>query len=113
MWPQWLECWLTPCPRYARELGYPRELFRIPGRFRGWKPAWQPHCQRWRALILRASARCTTRRKAVVFGSGFLYDVPLAELAAGFREVVLVDVVHPRATARAAARLGNVNLLRA
>src|SRR5262249_15848495 len=36
-----------------------------------------------------------------------------AELAAGFREVVLVDVVHPRATARAAARLGNVSLLRA
>jgi hypothetical protein len=39
--------------------------------------------------------RCRQRRKAIVLGSGPLLDVPLAELAAEFGEVVLVDVVHP------------------
>ena len=38
---------------------------------------------------------CKQRRKAVVLGSGPLLDVPLAELSAGFTEVVLVDIVQP------------------
>ena len=113
MWPEWLEGWLTPCPRPYRALGYLHELLGIRRRHRRWRRAWAAHCQRSRELLLRAADRCPTQRKAVVFGSGWLYDVPLAELAARFREVVLVDVIHPRATRRAAAHLGNVTLLQA
>jgi hypothetical protein len=113
MWPEWLEGWLTPCPGPYRALGYVRELFGIRRRHRRWRATWTPHCQRSRQLLLRAAARCPTRRRAVIFGSGWLYDVPLAELAARFREVVLVDVVHPRATRRAAAQRENVTLLQA
>src|SRR5262249_42904340 len=35
------------------------------------------------------------RRKAVILGSGMLYDVPVEELSTAFREVLLVDIVHP------------------
>jgi hypothetical protein len=113
MWPQWLEAWLTPCPRAYRELGYLRELFGIRRRWRRWRTVWEPHCRRSRELLLRAARRCPAKRKAVLFGSGFLYDVPLVELAGLFGEVVLVDVIHPRSTRRAAGRLANVTLLQA
>ena len=54
--------------------------------------------------------RCPTKRKAVIFGSGMLYDVPLSELATTFARVVLVDVVHPLG---AGWNLGNVTALAA
>jgi len=50
------------------------------------------------------------RRKAVIFGSGMLFDVPLSELSANFAQVVLVDVVHPLG---AGWRLANVTALAA
>jgi hypothetical protein len=40
-------------------------------------------------------SRCTSRRKALILGGGLLHDVPLKEISANFREVLLVDIVHP------------------
>jgi hypothetical protein len=111
MFPDWLEGLLTPCPRPYRALGYLHELFGIRQRHRRWASAWGPHLERTRALLRAAAARCPARRKAVVLGAGWLSDVPVAELAAAFREVTLVDVVHPRATRRQARRWPNVRLL--
>src|SRR5262249_23632393 len=50
--------------------------------------------------------RCPRRRKAVVFGSGFLHDVPLEELCEAFQHVVLVDLIHPFSTRRKAKQCG-------
>ena len=94
----WLELLLAPCPRHLREMGYLRELLGIRRRARRWRSAWEPHCERSRALIRAAMTRCPRRRKAVVLGSGWLHDVPLDELCAGFAEVVLVDLIHPLQT---------------
>jgi hypothetical protein len=90
-----IEYALTPCPRFARRMGYLYETIAIRSRAARCSAAWAPHQERTRAVIRRAMGRCKLRRKAVVLGSGPLLDVPLAELAAGFADVVLVDIVQP------------------
>jgi hypothetical protein len=56
-------------------------------------------------------AQCPQRRKAVILGSGFLHDVPLKELSASFREVILVDILHPFFTRWSCRKYGNVGFL--
>lgn len=103
---------LTPCPRHLRQMGYLRELLGIRRRYAQWREAWEPHCARTRQVILDAAARCPSPgRKAVLFGSGWLYDIPLSQLASRFREVILVDVLHPHASRRLAKQWPNVTLL--
>lgn len=111
MLPLWLQAWLTPCPRAARRLGYLREVLGIKRAFAWWGPAWEPHFARTRETILQASARCARRRVAVILGSGWLHDVPLADLARDFAEVRLVDVIHPLPVRRRVRRLRNVRLV--
>lgn len=101
--------WLaTPCPPLARRLGLLSESVAISARHRRCRTAWAPHLAASRAAILEAVGRTPVRRKVVVMGSGALFDVPLAELAAAFREVVLVDLVHPWRARRLAVRFPNV-----
>jgi hypothetical protein len=90
-----LESALTRCSRPVRSMGYLHEAIGIRSRYRRVREHWQPHIDRCHALILRAMSRCSTRRKAIVLGGGLLHDVPLQELSANFREVLLVDIVHP------------------
>jgi hypothetical protein len=90
-----LERVLTRCPRSVRAMGYLKEAIGIRNRYRRVAQHWQPHIDQCRSMTLRAMERCSSRRKAIVLGGGLLHDVPLAELAASFREVILVDIVHP------------------
>jgi hypothetical protein len=82
-------------PRVLRAMGYLSEQSSIQARHDRCRRAWEPHLERTKAVLRAATARCPARRKAVIFGSGMLSDVPLAELSAGFGEVLLVDVAHP------------------
>jgi hypothetical protein len=113
MLPEWLESLMTPRTEAVRALGYLRELRNIRRRFRNFGAEWKPHCERTRNVLRTAAARCRQHRKAVLCGTGYLHDVPLDELAAQFREVILVDVLHPVATRRKARKLPNVRLLAA
>jgi hypothetical protein len=108
-----LEYLLTPCSRAARAMGYLGEAMGIRGRYRRCRRAWQPHLERTRNLLSRAMHSCHSRRKAVILGSGPLYDVPLEQFAAMFREVILVDLVHPLSARWRRRRLRNVRSLRA
>lgn len=111
--PRWLESLLTPCPRPVRALGYLRESLDIRDCYERCCYSWAPHLKQTRAVILAALARCPQKRKAIVFGSGKLYDVPIDELAAAFREVVLVDIVHPLGSGRRVRHWPNVRLVAA
>ena len=77
------------------------------------RSAWEPHCERSRQIVLAATQRCERRRKAVILGSGWLLDVPLAELCSSFNEVVLVDLLPPLATRWRTRRYRSVSLLAA
>ncbi len=103
-----LETLLTPCPRYVRTMGYLREVIGIGVRYRRCKADWQPHLDRSRDWIRQAIARCPSHRKAVILGSGRLYDAPLQDLATAFDEVVLVDLIHPLPARWRCRRLANV-----
>lgn len=104
---------LTPCSRAMRKVGYLRGQIRIKVRHRQCRLAWQPHIERTKQFLNDATMLCPQRRRAVILGSGLLLDIPLADLSRSFREVVLVDVVHPLKVWLLAKWFGNVRLVRA
>lgn len=97
----------TRCSPHIRHLGYVQETLAMRKRHRARREAWQEHLDNSRRFVLSAAARCRTRNKIVVLGSGLLLDVPLAELTTLFREVVLVDVVCLPEIRKRIARYGN------
>lgn len=105
--------WRDRGSRLARSLGQDREAVSIDARHRRCREAWEPHLQATRALILDAADTAPGRGLAVALGSGACLDVPVAELAERFAQVVLVDAHHPRAARELAKRLGNVRLVTA
>lgn len=105
-----VEYCLTPCPAYARRLGYLGEAVAIRARARRCRTAWRPHLERCQAFVREAMAHCSRRDTALVIGSGALLDIPLEALAGSFRRVILADVVHPLSARWRAWRLPNVRL---
>lgn len=106
--------WLaTPCPRRWRELGYLGETIAIAARHRRCRAAWAEHLRRSRQAILDAAQSAPGKRTAVILGSGPLLDVPLAELAAMFQSVILVDALHPLIARWRAKRFANVEIVTA
>lgn len=111
MFVEWLRHLLTPCPRHLRRMGYLRELIAIDSRYRRNREAWAPHLEACRETVMEAAELCRNTRKATVFGSGLLLDVPLAALAKRFDEVVLVDLLHLREARCQAKSFPNVRLV--
>lgn len=101
---------LAPFPWYLAPMGYVRELSGIGRRGAQCAEAWRPHLESSKRAILGAAEACTSRKSVLVVGSGLLLDVPLAELSAAFDQVVLADIIQPRAVRKAAASYGNVEL---
>jgi hypothetical protein len=93
MLPELLRSLTLRAPGWARRLGLVHEHVAITFRRRRAAQAWEPHLQASRAAILAATDRCAQRRRALVIGAGDGADVPVAELAARFDELVLTDVV--------------------
>jgi hypothetical protein len=104
---------VTPVPFAHRRRGYLRESVLLMARGRRCRAAWAPHLTAARAAILVACEGLERRRVAVVLGSGLLQDVPLADLAARFAEVHLVDAVHLWPARREARAYRNVRLITA
>ena len=100
----------TPVPRYLKDMGYVRGMKDLDARGHRCRADWQPHVMRSRALIIEAAEYCNRADKALILGSGPLFDVPVAELSWRFREVVLVDVLHLWRVRSALRRYPNVRL---
>lgn len=83
----------TSCSPYLRTMGYLGEAIDMRRRARRNRTAWQPHLDAARRFILSMLESRSTKNKAVILGSGLLLDVPLAELSALFRTVLLKDVI--------------------
>ena len=107
---EFLEGMFLRCPRHVRVMGYLDEIVAIGARFRMVYDDWAPHLERSKNVVRQAIAQCGPRRTAVIFGSGRLLDVPLADLAAAFQRVVLVDIVHLGEARRVCRSFANVEL---
>jgi len=83
----------TTCPPAARELGLLREHEDIAKRHARVRAAWAPHLAASRRVVLEAADRAPRRERVLVVGAGDCLDVPVADLAGRFREVVLADIV--------------------
>jgi len=95
-------------------MGHLAESIAIRARQRRCRAAWASHRAHTRAALLDAVERDTRserRRTALVLGSGPLLDIPLAELAARFESVWLVDLVHPWSARWQAHGFSNVRLI--
>ncbi len=101
----------TPCPEYVRHMDYLYEAIAMRGRHDRNRAAWQPHLEQTRKTILAAAEKSRIRNKVVILGSGPLLDVPLDELAAVFREVVLLDIIFLPEVYKRVKPYHNVRLL--
>ncbi len=101
----------TPCSTHIRRMGYLDEAIAMRGRSRRNRPAWQSHLDNSCRFVLSVAEQCRNKSKAVILGSGLLLDIPLAELAAMFREVVLMDVVCLPEARKQIVKYGNVRFI--
>ena len=108
----WIGYLTTPIPRHLKVMGYVRELNQLGTRRTRCRAAWQPHLEQTRSLILEAANLSGAKERALILGSGLLFDIPVAELSRRFREVVLVDIVHLWAARKEVSRFPNVRLER-
>ncbi|CAK0766971.1 Class I SAM-dependent methyltransferase [uncultured Gammaproteobacteria bacterium] len=106
-----LEYLVTPCPPWARRLGFLTEAVSLRARHHRCRQAWAGHVAECRRLVLDAAELCNHRRSVAILGSGLLIEIPLAELARRFERVVLIDAVHPWPTRWQSWRWDTVELL--
>ena len=82
----------TQCAPGARPLGLAYESAAIDARYRRVGLSWEPHLVASCEMILRGGGRCQKHDRVLVIGAGDCFDVPVAELAERFSEVILADV---------------------
>jgi hypothetical protein len=70
---------------------------------------WQNHEKRCREFILKA-AELYHPEKISVLGSGWLLDLPLAELAERTNHICLIDIVHPPEVRDQVGKFKNIEL---
>jgi len=71
---------------------------------------WDEHCRRSRNFILKA-IDLYKPQKTTILGSGWLLDLPLAEISEYSKSVCLIDIVHPPEVIKQSAAFKNVELL--
>ena len=106
-----LEYVSNPFPWHLAPMGYVREVRMTGRRAVETSGAWDRHLTFTRDAIRQSARHCQSRTRVVVVGAGNLLDVPLEVLTDMFDEVVLLDIIHPRATRKRALRSANIVLL--
>jgi hypothetical protein len=96
--------------RLLSKLGYYDYQSRLIFRHLNQEGGWDSHNENCRRFILRA-LELYKPEKVTVLGSGWLLELPLAELAERTDKVFLVDIVHPPDVVSQTAVLKNVVLV--
>ncbi|MEI8393620.1 MAG: hypothetical protein WCF85_02715 [Rhodospirillaceae bacterium] len=110
---EWLEYLIGRAFFPDSRADYLHQAVSLRARHRRCHSAWRPHVEQCRRLILDAATLCPKPRRAVVLGSGLWLEVPVAELATRFDEVVLVDLVHSWPERLKARQFPNLRLVEA
>jgi hypothetical protein len=71
---------------------------------------WDSHLEHCRSYILKAIDRYKPG-KVTVLGSGWLLELPVAEIIEKAGKLCLIDIIHPPEVVRQAGRINNVELI--
>jgi len=96
--------------KYFKKIGFYKDQNGIIKRYLREKENWNLHLQKTKNFILE-SAKTKQKSKAVVFGSGWLLDVPIDELAKMFEQVILIDIFHPKEILNKISEFKNIKTL--
>lgn len=105
MFKELFSIFVPESPSCARELGLLHEHKEIAKRHKRVSAAWAPHLKASREAIMHAAERCQKYGQVLVIGAGDCLDVPVAELAEKFEEVILADIVVGAEARRWAGKL--------
>lgn len=94
----------------ARRLGYARAAVSLWSRRRRCARAWAVHEENTRAFALSLAAAAPRRDILWLLGGGTLADLPLADLSALYRRIVVFDIALLGLARRGARRFANVEL---
>jgi hypothetical protein len=91
--------WRKSPENIYRRMGYFSDQKGIWNRYNREKKFWDEHIRKTHQTILGFCAK-TGKNKIAILGSGWLLDVPLAELKELFQEIYLIDIRHPETLIR-------------
>ena len=80
--------------KILRKFGFKNDQQGILNRYIRESGGWDTHLQNTKDFILQSS-KSKNKGSCVVFGSGWLLDVPIDELSQLFDKILLIDIVHP------------------
>ena len=104
---------MTHPPSYRRilhKMGYYDYQHGIIRRHINQKGGWDKHLEHCRDIILRAIDMLHPE-KITVLGSGWLLELPLAEMIEKAKEIVLIDIIHPPEVISQSADYKSVKLI--
>ena len=106
-----IEFFLTPTTKIAKKYGFLHQSIALKHRFERCKTFWQPHLLECQKLFAEVVHTLPQRNKVVVLGSAHLHEIPLHLLLENFKEIFLVDVVHPYKHHRTAKKNPRLKLI--
>lgn len=104
---------MTHSPSYRRilhKMGYYDYQHGLVHRHFNQKGAWDTHLENCRSFILGA-VDLYKPVKITVLGSGWLLELPIAEILEKTEEIVLIDIIHPPGVISQTADLKNINIV--
>ena len=90
-----LEWIATPCSWSARTNGLLAAQIGIRHRARRCRSSWKPHLEACRKYVANAVGALPAAENIVILGSGHLNDFDLPFLQRRFRNITLIDALHP------------------
>jgi hypothetical protein len=86
---------LTPSTPLARKYGFLYQSISLKHRYKRCRKAWAEHLFNCQNLFVKTITPLPKTESVVVLGSAHLHEIPLPLLLKNFKEVTLVDVIHP------------------
>ncbi|MBC7428834.1 MAG: hypothetical protein H7336_09505 [Bacteriovorax sp.] len=95
----------------AKSFGHLAESISLISREKRCKLAWLSHRIQCKEFITTGLSQAKNFESILVLGSGPLHEIPIENLSRTFKKVVLVDIVHLKATRESVAHLTNIEFV--
>ncbi|MCK4746382.1 MAG: hypothetical protein KAT15_05075 [Bacteroidales bacterium] len=101
---------MTDPRRMIRNMGFLKDQEGIMNRYLRERSHWEEHLERTRAFI-NGAFRDGSIGSVAVLGSGWLLDVPLDSMVERYKQIYLVDIIHPPQIRRKVKDMANVEII--